>query len=97
MTNRKTWLGDAANDGFSFRKHSAIDIPDRPLRIDSSSIAQINTPTGTQDVRVINPQPPNITIHAPISITGVSDPKAAAKAAVDYLSSEINFDAVLSD
>ncbi len=99
MTNRKTWLGDAANDGFSFRKHSAIEIPDRPLRIDSSSIAQINTPTGTQDVRVTNQQPPNVTFYVNNNISGVTDPNAAAKAAVDYLNGEVSakMEALLSD
>ncbi|CDZ43106.1 TP901 family phage tail tape measure protein [Neorhizobium galegae bv. officinalis] len=58
---------------------------DDAVRIDASSIAAMVQPTGTQDVRVTNPQPPNITIHAPISISGVVDPQAAAAAAVSKL------------
>jgi phage tail sheath protein FI len=58
-------------------------------RIDASSIAEMTRPSGTQDVRVVNQQPPNVTVHAPISVTGVSDPQAAAKAAVDQLGSAV--------
>lgn len=79
----------------SNRKVDAVDDPakpaaglqttDQPVRISAESIAQMLQKSGTQDVRVTNPQPPNVTIHAPISIYGVSDPKAAAGAAASDL------------
>ncbi|TCR07274.1 phage tail tape measure protein [Neorhizobium sp. JUb45] len=61
----------------------------RTTRIDSSSIAAMIQPSGTQDVRVTNPQPPNVTVHAPISITGVADPQAAASSAASQLGESV--------
>ncbi len=72
---------------------------ERPVRIDASSIAEMTRPAGVQDVRVTNQQPPNINIHAPITITGVSDPQAAADAAIAKLGAQIKArsDAAFSD
>ncbi len=58
-------------------------------RIDASSIAEMVRPSGTQDVRVVNQQPPNVTVHAPISITGVADPQAAANAVIGQLGAAV--------
>ncbi|MBB4243703.1 phage tail tape measure protein [Rhizobium tropici] len=58
-------------------------------RIDASSIAEMVRPSGTQDVRVVNQQPPNVTVHAPISITGASDPQAAANAVISQLGTAV--------
>ncbi|MNL60143.1 hypothetical protein D3C87_1839300 [compost metagenome] len=55
------------------------------LRIDASSIAAMTQPSGVQNVMVTNPQAPNVTVHAPITITGVSDPQAAASSAASQL------------
>lgn len=56
------------------------------VRIDASSIAAMTRPSGTQDVRVTNPPPPpNVTVNAPITITGVMDPQAAASSATSQL------------
>ncbi|WP_416407855.1 phage tail tape measure protein [Agrobacterium rosae] len=54
-------------------------------RIDASSLAEIMKPRGTQDVRVVNSQPVNAPVYATFHITGVSDPKAAADAALAKL------------
>lgn len=56
-----------------------------PIRIDAGSISEMTRPTAEQPVRVMNPVPPNVTVHAPITITGVTDPQAAASAAADQL------------
>lgn len=58
-------------------------------RIDASSIAAMSQPTGTQDVRVTNAQPVTVTVNAPISITGVSDPAVAGNAAISRLGQEV--------
>ncbi|MEE9987283.1 phage tail tape measure protein [Agrobacterium pusense] len=82
MNDRKTWLGEAANEGFNFRQHSAIEVPGR---IDATTLADRLRPQGTQDVRVVNSQPVNSPVYATFNITGVSDPKAAADAALSQL------------
>ncbi|MNL77863.1 hypothetical protein D3C87_2041320 [compost metagenome] len=75
------------------------DLGIRTVRIDSSSLAQMERPSGTQDVRVVNPQRPDITIHAPITITGVVDPRAAASAAISEISNALapNLEGSFSD
>ncbi|MGY5801846.1 phage tail tape measure protein [Rhizobium sp. LEGMi12c] len=90
MNDRRTWFGAAADKGFNFRDHMGVNVQDRPTtRIDAASIAEITRPNGTQDVRVVNPQAPNVTVHAPISITGVSDPQAAANAVLSQLGAAV--------
>ncbi|EHJ98819.1 phage tail tape measure protein [Agrobacterium tumefaciens] len=69
---------------------TADDLGIRTVRIDASSMSEMIKPAGTQDVRVVNPQRPNVTIHAPISITGVADPQAAASQAVRELEGELS-------
>lgn len=72
---------------------------DDVVRIDAQSIAEMSRPTGTQDVRVTNPQPPSLTVHAPISISGISDPQAAAAAAAARLGDAVRsaYDAADTD
>jgi TP901 family phage tail tape measure protein len=83
-------LGKGADEGFNFREHVGVNLQDRPaMRIDAGSIAEMTRPSGTQDVRVVNQQPPNITVHAPISIMGVADPQAAANAVLGQLSAAV--------
>jgi TP901 family phage tail tape measure protein len=90
MNDRKTWFGAAANEGFNFREHMAVNMQDRPAtRIDAGSIAEMTRPNGTQDVRVINQQPPNVTVHAQFSITGVADPQAAATATANQIGAAV--------
>lgn len=55
------------------------------ISINASSIAAMTRPSGIQQVLVTNPQPPNITIHAPVSITGVTDSAAAVSAAANQM------------
>ncbi|MBY3434815.1 phage tail tape measure protein [Rhizobium laguerreae] len=59
------------------------------LRIDASSIAAMTQPSGVQQVLVTNPQAPNVTVHAPITITGVSDPQAAAASAAAQMGTAV--------
>ncbi len=68
---------------------AADDLGLKATRIDASSIAEMVRPSGTQDVRVVNQPPPNVTVHAPISITGVADPQAAANAVIGQLGAAI--------
>lgn len=83
-------LGKGADEGFNFREHVGVNLQDRPaMRIDAAFIAEMTRPSGTQDVRVVNQQPPNITVHAPISITGVADPQAAANAVIGQLGAAV--------
>lgn len=60
-----------------------------PIRIDSSSISAMTQPNGVQSVLVTNPQAPTVTVHAPITITGVSDPAAAADSAASQLGEKV--------
>ncbi|GLR49221.1 phage tail tape measure protein [Shinella yambaruensis] len=58
----------------------------KPITLDAGTIGQLLQPTrGVQEVREVNKQPPVVTVHAPISITGVSSPEAAADAAASRL------------
>ncbi|WP_132272742.1 phage tail tape measure protein [Neorhizobium sp. JUb45] len=61
----------------------------RTTRIDSSSISALLQKTGTQDVRVTNPQPPNVTVQVTQHITGVADPQAAASSAASQLGESV--------
>ncbi|WP_296077782.1 phage tail tape measure protein [uncultured Agrobacterium sp.] len=61
-------------------------------RIDASSLAEIMKPRGTQDVRVVNNQPVNAPVYATFNISGVSDPKAAADAALAKLGDLVKSD-----
>ncbi|TAY68449.1 phage tail tape measure protein [Rhizobium leguminosarum] len=63
----------------------AVDSSNSPVKLDRSSIVELMKPTGVQDVKITNPTRPNVVINAPISITGVADPNAAAAAAADQL------------
>ncbi len=59
---------------------------DTAMKLDGGTIAALLQPSGTQDVRVTNPPPPpNVTVNAPITINGVSDPQAAASSAAAQL------------
>jgi TP901 family phage tail tape measure protein len=58
----------------------------KPMSLDAGTIGQLLQPSrGVQEVRVTNKEPPNVTVHAPITITGVSSPEAAADAAASRL------------
>lgn len=60
-----------------------------PLKLDAASIAAMIQPAGVQDVRVTNKEVPNVTVHAPISISGVVDPQAAASSVASQLGETI--------
>lgn len=58
----------------------------KPVTLDAATIAELLQPSrGIQDVRVTNKELPHITVHAPITITGVSSPEGAADAAAARL------------
>lgn len=70
-----------------------------PIRIDAASLAEMIKPSGTQDVRVTNQQPPVINQTVNQTINGVSDPLAAADAAAARLgeASRAAYEASFSD
>ncbi|WP_272788661.1 MULTISPECIES: phage tail tape measure protein [unclassified Shinella] len=62
----------------------------KPVVLDAGTISQLLQPShGVQEVRVTNNEPQPIIVNAPISITGVSSPEAAADAAISRLGQEI--------
>lgn len=71
---------------FEDRISGGAQATQQPVRIDATSIGEMTTPRGTQDVRVTNQPAPSAPIYATFNITGVSDPKAAADSAMDKLS-----------
>ncbi|TRB00470.1 MULTISPECIES: phage tail tape measure protein [Rhizobium/Agrobacterium group] len=68
---------------------TADDLGIKTTRIDASSISEMVKPNGTQDVRVTNQQPVSVTVHNQVSITGVSDPQAAANASATQIGNEV--------
>ncbi len=57
--------------------------------IDLGTLRAAMAPQGVQNVMVTNPQAPNVTVHAPITITGVSDGAAAGAAAAGQLGEKV--------
>jgi TP901 family phage tail tape measure protein len=57
--------------------------------IDIGVLRAAMAPQGVQQVMVTNPQAPNVTVHAPITITGVVDGSAAGSAAASQLGNEV--------
>jgi TP901 family phage tail tape measure protein len=83
-------MGKAADPDFNAAQHfGAGGGGDKPVRIDASSIAEMTRPSGTQDVRVTNQQPPNIQLSVVQHITGVSDPQAAASQSGALIGAEV--------
>ncbi|RSC37355.1 phage tail tape measure protein [Agrobacterium sp. FDAARGOS_525] len=82
-------LGIGAGTTDTLPGKAADDLNVRPVRIDAASISEMNRPTATQDVRVVNPQPPNVTVYATATITGVADSKEAVAAAANDLGNQI--------
>ncbi|WP_246230922.1 hypothetical protein [Rhizobium oryzihabitans] len=68
---------------------TADDLGIKSVRIDAASLSEMTRPTATQDVRVVNPQPPNVTVYATATITGVADSKEAVAAAATDLGNQI--------
>jgi TP901 family phage tail tape measure protein len=62
----------------------------KTVAIDQSSIAAMIRPSGTQDVRVTNKEPPQVHVNVGgITITGVVDPKAALSSAASQLGEKV--------
>jgi hypothetical protein len=95
QARRNVGMGGGSTDVNPGKMADDLGIGEKRVRIDATSIAEMQRPTGTQDVRVVNNQPPPITVHAPISITGVVDPAAAANQAASQLGQAVK-DAVAS-
>lgn len=54
------------------------DVPKEPIKLDPGSIDGIRQPSGTQDVRVTNPAPQNITLNMPVTVNGINNPEELA-------------------
>lgn len=62
----------------------------KPVTLDAGTIGQLLQPTrGEQIVRVANKEIPHVTVHAPVSITGISSPQAAVDAAASQLGQRV--------
>ncbi|PZU17798.1 MAG: phage tail tape measure protein [Shinella sp.] len=87
---KRFMFNKALEPGFNFREHAGIDTQQsqRPT-VDVETLRAAVQSSGPQDVRVTNPQAPNVTVHAPITITGVTDPRAAADAALAQLGAQV--------
>ncbi|EYR81888.1 phage tail tape measure protein [Shinella sp. DD12] len=70
---------------------------DKPVTLDSATISQIVNPRGVQDVRVTNKERPNITVHAPVTITNISSPQEAVDAAASRLGQRIKAEIEAAD
>lgn len=63
---------------------------DRSLTLDAGTIGQLLQPSrGVQEVRVTSKEPPNVTVHAPVTITNISSPQEAVDAAASQLGQRI--------
>lgn len=81
---RNAGLGGSTTDTLPGKTVDDLGVT-QPMKIDPGSIAALLQPSGTQDVRVTNQQPVSVNVSAPITITGVVDPRAAAAAATSDL------------
>ncbi|WP_245445732.1 phage tail tape measure protein [Metarhizobium album] len=81
---RNAGIGGSTTDTLPGKTADDLGVT-QPMKIDPGSIAALLQPSGTQDVRVTNQQPVSVNVSAPITITGVMDPRAAAAAATSDL------------
>lgn len=78
---KRLLMGRAADPDFSFREHMGIKTKagsangDQQVSLTAPTIADLNKPAGTQDVRVVNQQPPpHITNYVSITATTNATP-----------------------
>ncbi|WP_439616677.1 phage tail tape measure protein [Shinella sp.] len=70
----------------------------KPMSLDAGTIGQLLGPTrGVSDVRVTNKERPNITVHAPVTITNISSPQDAVDAAASRLGQRIKAEIEAAD
>jgi len=77
------------NSEFPGKTKDDFDMGRRAVAIDAASISAMIQPAGVQQVQVVNPVVPNVTVSAPITVNGVSDPSAAASSAASQLGEKI--------
>lgn len=83
---RALWQGVAFEGGRHRAGLGAGPQPgDKPVTLDANTINQMMQPRGIQDVRITNKERPNVTVHAPVTITGISSPQEAIDAAASQL------------
>lgn len=79
ISSKSWWLGKMAEPGFNAKDHFAIDTGNRQITLSAPTIAELNRPSGTQDVRVTNPSaPPNIINNITVNATTMADANAIA-------------------
>lgn len=63
---------------------------DKPVTLDGPTISQLLQPSrGVQEVREVNKERPNVTVHAPVTITNISSPQEAVDAAASQLGQRV--------
>lgn len=77
------------NSQFPGKTKDDYDIGRKTVSIDAASISALLQPAGVQQVHVVNQAVPNVTVSAPISITGIMDPRAAASSAASQLGEKV--------
>ncbi|MBB5040694.1 phage tail tape measure protein [Shinella fusca] len=76
------WRGVAFEGGMH---RAGLGAGPQPVTIDASSIAAMTQPSGVQQVQVMNHERPNITVHAPVTISNIASPQDAVEAAASRL------------
>jgi TP901 family phage tail tape measure protein len=66
-----------------------LDVGRKTVAIDAASISAMVQPSGVQQVQVINPVVPNVSVNAPITVNGVADAQAAASSAASQLGDKV--------
>lgn len=79
------WRGVAFEGGRHRAGLGAGPTEGKPVTLDSATINQMMQPRGIQDVRVTNKERPNVTVHAPVTISNISSPQEAIDAAASQL------------
>lgn len=70
----------------------------KPLSLDAGTIGQLLQPSrGVQEVREVNKERPNVTVHAPVTISNISSPQEAVDAAASQLGQRIKAEIEAAD
>lgn len=74
---REAGLGGNTTDTLPGKAADDLSLPSA-IRLDEGSINSLTQPRGIQDVKVTNPSIPNITLHMPVTVQGVTNPEDLA-------------------
>ncbi|MBX8803344.1 phage tail tape measure protein [Ochrobactrum sp. MR28] len=83
-------MGRAADPDFNFREHMGIKVGasnasgEKPVSLTAPTIAELNKPSGTQDVRIVNQQPPpNVTNYVNVTANTNASPSEIGQATAE--------------